>query len=344
MSLSLPSLFFAKAGGIADVLDLTQSFAEALPDLGKSLEQRFCAVLVEGLTSSKADIRSAMESLLDSCVARNVVSLGTLKKSAGKMKPAKQRSVGPILAKLSSNNGESASRSATEEEAEERNASRTSMSQKSKKNSVRQNPIAKKISAVLESEAEKLKPQEHRDSRNSAVTNPLVGNNGPAGLNKSKAASRALTWPDYPEEPLGTSLYNGLKKAWSPLLPPDSAKKLFPDGGIRKQDDAMDGCDLLSRAMVMERSGEEFALIEQFDLILKWTAFVLCSKESTVGLQALLAFFFDLFDFLRETKYELSDSEAITIIPWIFDKASIAKVRSGNFKNWHRIPHISLFY
>jgi hypothetical protein len=145
-----------------------------------------------------------------------------------------------------------------------------------------------------------------------------------------------MTWPEYPEEPLGPSLYNGLKKAWSPLLPPESTKKLFPDGGIRKQDDAMDGCELLSRAIVMERSGEEFAIVEQFGLLLKWTVYILCSKESTVGLQALLSFFSDLFDFLRETKYELSDSEALTVVPWIFDKASVAKVRSLNFNSLYQ--------
>ena len=95
------------------MLVLTQDFTAVLPDLdsiggqrGESLGYRLCSVMVEGLTSSKSDIRSAMESLLNDCVKNKVVSISTVKKSASRLKPAMQRSLGPILAKLSSKNVE----------------------------------------------------------------------------------------------------------------------------------------------------------------------------------------------------------------------------------------------
>jgi hypothetical protein len=78
-------------------------------------------------------------------------------------------------------------------------------------------------------------------------------------------------------------------------------------------------------------------VIEQLGLVMKWTGYVLCSKESTVGLQELLSLFADLFDFLRENKYELSDSEALLLVPILFDKASVAKVRSMKHPKSHYI-------
>jgi hypothetical protein len=135
-----------------------------------------------------------------------------------------------------------------------------------------------------------------------------------------------MTWPDYPEEPSGALVFNDLKKAWSPLLPAESSKQLFPDGGIKKQDDAMEGFELLSRAIVMERADEGCAIGEQFSFMWKWMTYVLCCKESTVGLQALLQLASDLVDHLRSISYELSDLEAMTFVPHLFDKASAAKV------------------
>jgi cytoskeleton-associated protein 5 len=138
-----------------------------------------------------------------------------------------------------------------------------------------------------------------------------------------------MTWPEYPEEPSGDLILGALKKAWSPLIPLESTKHLFPGGDIKKQDDAMAGCELLSRAIVMDRAEEGFIIGEQFSLIWKWMTFVLCCKESTVGTQSLLQLTSDLIDHLRYMKYEISDAEAMVFVPHLFDKASAAK---GRFK------------
>ena len=143
-----------------------------------------------------------------------------------------------------------------------------------------------------------------------------------------------MTWPEYPEEPLGSDIFNQLKRGWVPILPPTSEASFFPAGGIRKQDDGKGGCELLSKAILMERAGEgEGAIEEQLELIFRWMAIVIYSKEHTVGLQALLSSMSDLFVYLQEIKYELSDSEALLLIPFVLEKASLAKVsRSFSLK------------
>lgn len=310
------------------MLRLSQSFAEFLPDLdhvssqrGDTVGGRFAKGIVDGLTSSKVDIRAACEALLEDCVSNGVFSIDTAKRSASRLKPAQQRSIGPILAKMTDSSDPS---EIAEPEAKtaSRVAPRGRAAQAVPQNSI---PPTRKARKAVDPERTN---HEGGASGITAVSHPLIGNSGTTGRQKSSAALRLITWPEYPEEPSGSSYFNGLKKAWSPLLPTESTKDLFPSGGIKRQDDAMKGCELLKRAIVMERSGEGFAIIEQFGLILKWSLYVLCTKESTVGLQELLSFFADLFDFLTAQNYELSDSEAAILLPFLWDKASAAKVRN----------------
>ena len=271
-----------------------------LPDLdkvssqrGETLGGRFAKVIVDGLSSSKTDTRAASESLLRACVDNRVFSIGTAKKSASRLKPAKQRSIGPILAKISGSSTESQAKAETSKKTERQVNSRpgvrnSTMANRSQK--VRADKSQSKVGGRDMTKAGGPSKQRTADS-DSAVSHPLIGGSGLAGRQRSAAALRLLTWPEFPDEPAGPAYFNGLKKAWSPLIPSESTKSLFPDSGIRRQDDAMGGCELLKRAIVMERSGEDAAIIDQLDLILKWGVYVLCKKESTVGLQELLSFF-----------------------------------------------------
>jgi hypothetical protein len=326
-------------------LQLAESFTGSLGNLenvaaqrGESLGSKFSQVIVLCLTSSKSETRAAAESLLQSCVTKGVVSIESAKRHVARLKPALQRSIGPVLAKLSTAPLESKSEKEVpvSDDAINRMTSKADISLAEDENpqeSVsRRNPgfkpqVKGRISVVHTRTADVGGPV---PDQKDALSHPLVCDVGSNGVQKSQSALRAMTWPDYPEEPTGTALFASLKKAWSPLLPVDSTKALFPDQGIKKQDDAMEGCELLSRAIVLDRSGEGCAVVEQFGLVLKWTVFALCSKESTVGLQSLLSVFADLFAYLRESKYELSDSEALQVVPILFDKASVAKVSYPN--------------
>ena len=101
---------------------------------------------------------------------------------------------------------------------------------------------------------------------------------------------------------------------------------LFRSSGIRKQDDAKTGIEVITRALSLDRKNGGTACSEQLDVILKWIMFALCSKESTTGLVDILALLKDLLDFLVESKRELSDMEALETVPLLLDKASGAKV------------------
>jgi hypothetical protein len=333
------SLTSFQAGGISDVLSLTNSFCAAFPNLdnvtvhrGESLGEKFARALVDCLSSSKTDIRAAAESLLQECVENRVISLESVKKGASRLKPAQQRSVGPILAKLSAGDPttsgkEDASTSEASNEKVPSVASSTPVQKKRISIFQRRSTDGNQAKPIVKEKETAKKPAgDDHHARLSAVSHPLIAESGSAGVQAARSAQRSMTWPDYPEEPTGSSLFGSLKKAWHPLIPAESMQVLFPDRGVRKQDDAKGGCELLLRAIVMERSGEGYAIVEQLGLILKWIVYVLCSKESPVGLQALLVLLGELVDFLRESKYLLSDSEALHLVPFLFEKAGVAKV------------------
>jgi hypothetical protein len=332
------SLTLFQAGGISDVLSLTNSFCASFPNLdnvtvqrGESLGEKFARALVDCLTSSKADIRAAAESLLQECVKNGGLSLESTRKSASRLKPAQQRSVGPILAKLSAADSTSGKEDASTSEASNEKAPSVASSTPVQKQRTsifqRRNTVGDQARPIVtEKETTKKQAGDDHHARLSAVCHPLIAESGSAGVQASRSAQRSMTWPDYPEEPTGSSLFGSLKKAWHPLIPAESMQVLFPDRGVRKQDDAKGGCELLARAIVMERSGEGYAIVEQLGLILKWIVYVLCSKESPVGLQALLVLLGDLVDYLRVSKYVFSDSEALHLVPFLFEKAGAAKV------------------
>lgn len=353
-----------KAIGLPDLLDFALTFADQLPNLdevvvarGQSLGEKAAQAFVKCLTSSKSETRSKAETLLTICVkvrgttalntrvlamwllfslAANsllgcqnaILSLDRIRGSTERMKPAQQRSVGPILAKLSRavpSPGEKENMPDTAVHTKEAVRQPSKSSREGYRKSVGQMlPTSSSINDKKEISKGDHKP---RSPRSEAPVHPLIPTSGLAGQEKSRSALRSMTWPEYPEEPLGSDIFNQMKKAWVPILPPTSVTSFFPPGGIRKQDDGKRGCELLAKAILMERAGEGVAIEEHLDLIFRWIAIVLCSKEHTVGLQALLSLLGDLFVYLQEIKYELSDSEALLLMPFVFEKASLAKVR-----------------
>jgi len=343
-----------KSAGIAGILTLTQTFVQHLSDLekvssqrGESLGGRFSRVLVNALSSSKVEIRSAAESLLSECLASNVFSMQTAKKSMGRLVPAKQRSVGMIFAKISS----ASTIRSDSKETKETIPSKPPSGIRSVTNMSAPVPRIRSMStqklATRESEAYSRSPMiptaksriaTNAKSRvnndelieNECSSNPLVHDRSSAGIQKSRAAMRSLTWPEYPEEPSGSALYSGLKKAWSPIIPAKSLRTLFPDRGIRMQDDVIKGFDLLRQAISMEKEWDGEVLIEQLHFILRWSVYVMSCKESAVGLTGLLDMIAELLSYLHGLKYEFSDNEIIIFAPFLFEKASVAK---GRFKD-----------
>ncbi|CAJ1952945.1 unnamed protein product [Cylindrotheca closterium] len=320
-----------KASGLSDVLNLTQTFADDLPNLdnvasqrGETVGGRFATVIVDGLTSPKADIRAASEALLQACVDKEVFDISTAKRSASRLKPAKQRSIGPILARMSALDEPSES-----QEVEKGTISTRAIGRRSQTTTSRRS-IAPPNATTRKTNNNGRGRQQEAVSETLESAHPLIGLGADTGKQKSASAMRLMTWPEYPDEPSANTYFTGLKKTWSPLLPPDSVKVLFPAGGIRRHDDAKAGCDLLKRAIELDKAGEGTAVSDQFGIILKWSVYVLCRKETTAGLQELLSFFSELFLHMMDINHELTDSESGILLPFIWDKYSAAK---GRFKD-----------
>lgn len=161
---------------------------------------------------------------------------------------------------------------------------------------------------------------------------PLKSSSAAAVSKRQRVSRQRDHIPVYPEEPTGKDVMSSLKKSWSALLPAESVQVLFPGSGFQKQDDATDGCMLLSHALSLtSRDGEENIVIEQLDLILRWFSLALCSRETTSGMEPLLTLFSDLVALLHSQSYQLSDGESAAVLPYILEKAGVAKVRQRKF-------------
>jgi len=329
--------------GVAEFLPNLDSIASARAE---TLGDKFGAVMVACLTSSKSETRSAAEKLLTSCIENDKLSLNSVKKGMKHLLPAQQRTVIPIVARLP-------------------HTSPTGSPTGGKENSVPSSPRGSRqrkppgVSAgtgTTSSPRQRRHPEPSRRSEAKAKTapsaqtndsfeskasepddlHPLIAHGEPG--KKPLSSSRRINWPEHPEEPNSPGQLNALKKMWSRSLPNRSVAALFPAGGIKKQEDAMGGCALLCKAIEKDRAGKEEAIVDHIDVIFMWTSYALCSRESTVGLQPLITLLMRLFSFLEDHEYKLSDSEAYILLPHIFEKTSIAKVRplsrSASCRSW----------
>jgi len=305
---------------------LLQSFADHLPNLdnvvsarGQPLGEKYAIVIVECLTSSKTETRSAAQSLLEASFENEIVGHESIRKAQGRLKPAKQRSVAPIVAKITksfsaSSNAGVATTAAAVPESPQRERTPGQTASVSKSQAVGR---GKEVERSSPGRVAATDPAPSHRSRH-----PLVSRSG----KHITESTKSIMWPVFPEEPHGSVLGN-LKRFWAPHLPAATASVLFPSTGIKKQDDAKDGCELLTHALAIDRSENTVIVEEQLDLILKWTIFALCSKESTTGLQDILALAKNLFEYMTEIRRELTDSEALETVPFILEKAGNAKVR-----------------
>jgi hypothetical protein len=322
-----------QAGGIPDVLYFASNAAEHLPNLdsvtssrGASLGEKLGSSIVGCLTSSKAETRSAAEGLLKAFVENGVISIGSAKKGMQKLLPAQQRSVGPVLSKLA---GATSSRANKENDSQSREAAKAHDTRTSESlvrrvggDAAKQKSDHKTAAKSASNRRAPVATGMSRDRRE--CSHPLL--NSVTTVGRSKVSIRSINWPEYPEEPSGSTSFASLKKIMSPSLSENAIASLFPDEGIRKQEDAIPGCDLLSETITFERKSGGLAMVDHLDLILMWTAYALCSRENTVGFQAILSLLQKLALFLSESDCELSDAQGVLLLPYLFEKASVAKV------------------
>lgn len=322
-----------QAGGLPEVLLLLLSVADKLPNLdeivssrGKPLGEKYAVVVIECLTSSKSETRAASSSLLNTSVENGIISMESIRKATERLKPAKQRSIGPLIAKISKNDPAASSQPGkenlmTKKAAAWKKDELTSCSKGPRIKDTKQTPEQQSSPPERKRRGIVLASEEPEAASPADPKHPLVLRS----RKRVARSTRSVIWTEYPEEPHGAILED-LKRYWASILPPSTVSALFPTGGIKQQDDAKNGCKILTRALSADRSNGSTVVEEQLDLVLKWITFALYSKETTTGLPDILSVLNDLLTYLMESNREFSDAEALETVPFLLEKVSGAKV------------------
>jgi len=301
---------------------------------GRNNEDSFSKAIVNCLLSSQSESRAIAEEIMRESIMNRVITVSSAEKATSKLLNAEQRKIRTILDKLGSiqfQDDQSPKRSTGRQGSTQmkstvpmeriRKASRTPVIQqrsisRGRRESTNGSKQVSDQSTIL------------FDLLNDPAFHPLQSETFTSVSKSYRISKQRDHIPEYPDEPSGQNTFNELKKAWQPLLPSESIKILFPSSGIRVQDDASDGCELLSRGIELtSESGNEVLLTNQLDLVIRWFALSLCSRETTKGMQSLMSFLVKLTTLLRDKNYELTDGESFMLLPHLLEKAGSAKVR-----------------
>lgn len=311
--------------------DFFPTLANISTSKGRTTLTQFGQTLIRCLTSSRSETRSGAEALLRKCIENGVLTITLLEKAVSKLLPAEQRKVQPVIESLSSvevSNDTRPSKGATRK----RSATPSSRSI-SGRQSTSGRTISSRSTSVSRSGRQSLGGGSTTNTveilLNDPNFHPLVSPSSPFIPKHQRLMRQKDKIPEYPEEPSGKDDLAVLKKSWSNFLPPDSVEIFFPQNGFQKQDDASDGCILLSHALsLVTKANDSSIVIEQLDLILRWFTLALCSRETTSGMEALISFFNDLITLLRANNYQFSDTESALVLPYLMEKSGVAKVRN----------------
>ena len=324
-----------KSSGLPDVLSLLSDKLDSLYSIESTQRQnsisvhtQLAKVIVVCLLSSKSETRSATDKLLSTCTKSGIVSQEDIDDEIRKLLPAQQRTVRSSIPKISKQDQELVD---SFRQASSRASIRPSTSSQQP---VRQmiakgnQPVRPNTSNRHRQTTAKNIPMPASLSTHAAPASETYDEADPLYSSSAKSTkeqrlsllSRGDHWPEYPEEPDGTATLQTFCKSWSQLISTASIQVLFPNSGIRSHEDAVGGCELLSRSI---EYSESFLL--QLDLIFKWAACALFSRDHTSGLRSLLAMLQLLLRRLSELSYVIQDSEATILLPSILEKAGVAK-------------------
>ena len=157
--------------------------------------------------------------------------------------------------------------------------------------------------------------------------NPLATAKTDPHLKQKRIGSlgKSDSWPDFPDDP-SKNAQDSLRKTWAALIPSYTVQTLLPTNGATSMELFISGCDLLSKSINHSRSiSDSSGIIEQLDLILKWAVIALAARDHTVALRTLLSVILALFERLHEATYVMTNKEASIILPYLLDRAGVAK-------------------
>eukprot|EP00984_Skeletonema_dohrnii_P004885 scaffold1721_cov119-Skeletonema_dohrnii-CCMP3373.AAC.3 len=316
-----------KSSGLPDVLAFLTKKMETLIATNEqeklSVHRNLAKVIVMSLLSSKSGSRSAAENLLAVCSKNGFVPSSSFDKEIGKLLPAQQRTVRSFIPKLSKQDQELVD---TFKKASERPRRPGQMMSSRQTTQV---GVPSNKTALQSPRAGGLPRKGGNNVSEAGVLpeNPLQMSSTRSAKPKAQRLAtlgKGDSWPEYSEEPSGDTL-QALRKAWALFIPSTSIDVLFPQSGLRTHDDCMSGCDLLSKAIGYSRDNNDSSLLEMLDFIFKWAACAVLLRDHTSGFRKLLSTILDLFKRLDELSYVISDGEALLLLPYLLDKAGVAK-------------------
>ena len=314
-----------KSTGLPDVLAFLTTKMETLISTNEteklSVHRPLAKVIVLSLLSSKSGIRSASEKLLAICSKNGFVPSASFDKEICKLLPAQQRTVRSLIPKLSKQDQDLVD---TFKKASERPrrpgqmmpGSQTTQppSNKSTLKSTRAGGLPRKSNTVAENDVLAENPLQISSTRSVKPKSQRL-----AMIGKGDG------WPDYSEEPSDDNI-QALRKSWASCIPSASIKVLFPQSGLRSHEDCINGCDLISKAIAYSRDSGDSSFLGMLDFIFKWASCAVTLRDHTSGFRKLLTMILDLFKRLDEIEYDISNGEALLLLPYLLDKASVAKL------------------
>lgn len=253
------------------------------------------------------------------CSKHAIVPDDSFDSSIGKLLPAQQRTIRSVIPKLSVQEKEcvdSFKRPQSSLPAKRDN------SQKSSRESKTVRPAS--ASARLRKEAPEAinTTKVVNDENNPLATakiDPIIKQKRIGSLGKGDS------WPDFPDDP-SKNAQDALRKTWAALIPSSTVHTLLPTNGATSMELYIAGCDLVTKSINHSRAiNDANSMIQQLDLILKWAACALASRDHTVALRTLLSVILALFERLDEVKYDMKNEEASIILPYLLDRAGVAK-------------------
>lgn len=298
-----------------------------LPPSPENIGADLTVPLINAMQDKTAAIRALAEQLLGTLMSRGVTSRAVLDKATRDLPPATKRSLQPSIDRL---NGMYGVRKSTDTQT----VVQTSIPAPAP--TAAPAPVVKPVAAVRPAQVA-VKPVEVPITAGSPKRNAGTIAEGSTSyiLKKTLKSKRCddfykTHWPQPPND-VGEAEMTALKATWEPYVATellDLFSILFPK--ISKSDILNQDSFLPSLAeLVLQIDNSPFSL-QHSDFILRYSAYVLCVRETASGLLKLLQFITYLFEKMKTEKLHLHEAEMLIIIPHLIE-------RSGHKSERHKV-------
>ena len=290
--------------------------------------------LVLCLQDKMAAVRTLAEGVLTSLIAKGLINRGAVDKATRDLAPAAKRALQAPIERMLSSFGTKSIGGASVAAVEPALAAPVEAAPV---------PAASKRATVAKAAAP-VAASAATVSRVESVEEPA---DAAFPFKKSNKAKRndefyKQNWPQPPED-IGDNELGNLKREWeTQVTNSDIIHVLFPHQkfGMTSQELYMNGAAELMTALQQSAPLNAIALAHT-DFILRWCAFVLCTRETTQGTLKVLQVITAVFELHRSMGIPLHDAEAGIILPHLIDKSGHKSERHKNaFKSTLEVAEV----